>query len=259
VNSVVAEVEGRYSVNVDLHPRPYADLYAGKAKGIDRLFAVHLRDVENMEEPRWSYNWPTDGLDPLYPDDPNFKVEAVKICMGFSSYKEKFFSRALTARSGDRMHVMQRALELPTAFARKTVNVVPHTGQLALEGFSNNSDKSRLIRGLEFVDSGRKFSGVSRILEHTRRLQSIDEEYNGLLQSTIEGSTSLAEYTKWLEEKLRDSLLSAHELSVAWAEYFRMKRYEPRMSLLDKSWEYKEENEHQIRLLDFEEPEDWYY
>jgi predicted nucleotidyltransferase len=259
IRSVVAEIEDEHGVYIDLHLRPDAELFGGKSQGIDRLFASHLRDVENMEEPRWSYNWPTDGLDPLFQDDPDFKTEAAKICMGFSSFKAKFFARALAARVGEPLHAMQRALELPGAFARKAVNVVPYTGQLALEGVGSNSDKAILIRGLEIADARSQFSGVSQILEYTKRLQGVDEEYNELLQSTIEGSTSLAEYKRWLDERLRDSLLSAHELSVARGEYFRMKRHEPRMSLVERSYGNKEEIDYQLRLLDGEEPEDWYY
>lgn len=258
MSSVITEIENKYNITVDLHLRSDTELYSGKPQGIDRLFAAHLRDVEYMDEPRWSYNWPTDGLDPLYSDDPDFIVEAAKICMGFSSFKSKFFARALTAREGESMKSLQRALELPGAFARKVVNVVPYTGQLALEGIGSNSDKARVVRGLEIADAGSNFSGVSKILEHTKRLQELDDEYNELLQSTIEESTSLAEYSKWLEGKLRHSLLSAHELSVAWAEYFRMKRYEPPMSLAESSIGNIYEIEHQISILEGEEEEDWY-
>jgi predicted nucleotidyltransferase len=50
IRDVVAEIEDEHSVYVDLHLRPDAELYGGKSQGIDRLFASHLRDVENMEE-----------------------------------------------------------------------------------------------------------------------------------------------------------------------------------------------------------------
>lgn len=211
---VFRHAERRFNVPVEANILPVGATFSPLEHAIDPLFAEHLIDIQNQDEPRWSYGWPVDGLgiDPRILTEDTIRKLAIRYC----SAKSRRLTRGLVEYDGgpDYKH-LQRALELPAAIGRKVLAVVygsAHVSQAVLQDKYNATGQvARLFdtiteKGWDIADSKQRF------LE----LANLDSTYNDILGDALDGKLTHSAYGKYLSSSYEATLLLGIRVAQSW-------------------------------------------
>jgi len=219
--------ETRFKVPVEAQVLPTGALADPLKHSIDPLFAVHLSQVQQQDEPRWSYNWPLDEMPRsngyiFEKDSARIRAIAVR----YASGKSRQFTRAIVGYRGELdLQVFQRSLELPSAIGRKVLVATIEIGEVELPetGDKQAMHISTLNRLEQLTQNDDK-----QVVSDQRSLIELDGEYSHILTQTIDGSLSLLDYSMWLDKNYLHALEMAQNVSHRWAEIVSDKVLFPR-------------------------------
>jgi len=214
---IFAEVEEKYHVPVESNILSIESLFDG-AHAIDDLFAQHLIRIQGQIDPQWSYNWPVDAL--AMRTEPLSYAHVRNIALRYAHGKARQQIRALIEYRGDAdLQVMRRALELPTAIGRKVSAVINGP---TMYWQKRHEDKVAPLQVAERLglyrasDRLSDFDGVYDGYESSIELIKIDEEYNQLLEATINGQISIEDYEQWIQARYEEVCKKALAVALAW-------------------------------------------
>lgn len=222
ISEVFQAAEEEYRVLVEGNILNVSALFSPLEHSIDPLFARHLIDIQNQEEPRWSYNWPVDGLTSggvdLHPDQEQVRALAIRYCSG----KTRYLTHKRTEyRGAIDYQALRRALEIPAALGRKVLAATLGVEQVDQDLLQN---KNRIIGLLgEVLAKATEAAGYSlgEPELQMKRLAAADREYTELLNSALNGETSTESYRGWLDRRYIELLHLGHDVSAAWTEIMR--------------------------------------
>jgi predicted nucleotidyltransferase len=212
INRVIREAEDKFNVPVELSFR--AGSFDTSPTTIDALFIQHLQQIQDQDEPRWSHNWPVEGL---YWQHPLiFTPEEVRgIAVKYIGAKANQFAKSIIEYRGSvDMRSFQRALELPKSIGRKVMAATS-----AAEGETQAMTSTGVMQHrLEVLHRNSRYLSLDKHgnPSHQYSLIQLDREYDQLLSSTIEESTSLGEYSKWIEANYPMACELAFSVSRMW-------------------------------------------
>jgi len=214
IRGVFIEAEKTYNVPVESQVLPVGALSNPLEHSIDPLFAKHLLEVQEQDNPRWSYNWPVRDLrTQLLEEGDTDHIRAIAV--GYASGKARQFTRALVNFRGEPdLQVFQRALELPGAIGRKVIiatqsaeTVIPDTG-----------DKKSMITSalsrLEELAPDHFDTAVSS----QQWLIDLDKNYDEILGDVLSGTTTIANYKYWLDSNYSLAIRLAQEVAYVWGQ-----------------------------------------
>jgi hypothetical protein len=246
------DVASRFKVVVEPNVLSVDSAHRPFGHSIDTLFLDHLVDVQYMDSPRWSYEFPADFLSRSRMEyDPEHMIERNRLILQrYASGKERQCTSALASQNPEgQLHEMQRALEIPFALGRKAFSALgvipadpnqmnlPFYPPMPRSGIEILKDRSRSIDYLNgFFDtlSENGWHGATRPGEDTRRLSELDGEYSELLEIAIAGSISTSEYEKWLQTNRESALSLGRTIAAACAKAIADRQDQRNVTFLDE-------------------------
>ena len=209
-----------YKVPVESNILAVGAVYSPLEHAIDPLFAKHLLEIQEQDDPRWSYNWPVSGLAlaPSAVTKENVRMVAIRYC----SAKARRLARGLIEQSDEPDYkTMQRALELPAAIGRKVLAVANGIGfvdQSVLQ------DKDNATLGTaQFLDRiiGTGWSNFKQVLPNFLELSAIDTAYSTILTEVVVGKASEREYEDFLNQNHERSVLLGIDVASTMVDILR--------------------------------------
>lgn len=225
IRRVFTQAETMYRVPVEANVQEVGSMFEPLHHGFDPLFAEHLLEVQNQDNPRWSYNWPVDGL-AFTLIDASDTERLRRIAVRYMGAKERKFTKAAVNFRGEVDYpTMQRALELPSALGRKVLA-------------ATHSDTAETPEAVDRVGMGE--AALARLeacapawytsaIDAQRSLLQMDRDYDALLDLVLTGDASLGDYTRWVEGNYLNVCKRAVEVSRAWCEIISHKMDMPRV------------------------------
>jgi predicted nucleotidyltransferase len=228
MREVFEETQKRFKVPVEHHIVPVVSLLSPLEHTIDPLFAKHLFEIQAQDEPRWSYNWPVDGLrwgDAV--DEQQVRALAIRYC---SAKRRQLVNGTVDYRGNPNYAVMQRALELPAAIGRKVLAATDGQDKVDQQLLQ---DKSEMMGTLLDRYNSSRISYMGEPDKSLADLSELDFEYDDLLASTIGGETALKDYSEWTDVNyLRALELGAH-VATSWVEILQNNLDKPQAELAE--------------------------
>jgi hypothetical protein len=213
----IAGVAARWKIPIEAHLMTAGDLAERRPRVMrDLLFIEHLAQVASDGE--YVVGELATHLKPLIEyDSAHEQWQAAKrTAENYGLFKAAYFLIGSLASFGKPDYYrLQRAFELPSALGRKLLRLNELT---EWANSHDDPDPSYPARGFYARESLAK--GVRRLLAGTRYepcaawLVDHDAEYTKLLQSTMQGDTSIADYEAWLEGVHRPAMRRALALSI---------------------------------------------
>lgn len=213
INGVLRQAEEAFNVPIEANIHPSDPLTTPTPSTIDSLFIQHLIEIQDQDSPRWSYNWPLDGMLYRHPDQLT-SAEIRTIALNYIAAKASQFAHSITEYRGNAdIKVLQRALELPKSIGRKAL-----IATTAAEGETTAmSPTGALQHRLEVYNPRYSIFGYNRDgPSQQARLINLDKEYEALLQATITNSTSIEEYKNWIEGNYQQATELAFSVTRVW-------------------------------------------
>jgi hypothetical protein len=218
IRGVFAAARERYKVPIESHILPDAVLLRKAQHGVDSLFASHLLEVAaSPDDPSWTRNNPVQYLKAGGLEEPDPYRDRL-IAEAYVSEKRNNFTKVLgNLDRGMDVDALQRALELPSAIGRKVLvashedgDIIPHISEKA-------ATREAVLRKTEELAP----EGFECAADSQRQLIAFEQEYSEMLDSVLDGATTLEAYDAWLQHAYEPAVLAAHSVSSAWAAYFR--------------------------------------
>lgn len=213
----IAEVATEWRVPVEANVISAPDLAQRRRRFVrDSLFMEHLAsvarsgkyvvgDVETYLQPHVTY----DSAQQQW-------LAARLVTQHYTSWKGIYFLEGSVAVLGQpNYHKLQRAFELPSALGRKLLRLVELTEWTSEHGEQNTSYPEQ-----EFYARQSLAERVRGIVADTPYTTSVDwlanhdNEYTQLLQSTLQGETTITDYATWLKDVYQPAMRHALRLSV---------------------------------------------
>lgn len=227
IRCVFTSAETMFHVPVEANVLEVGAMFEPLQHGFDPLFAEHLLEVQDRDDPRWSYNWPVNGL-ALTQFNMDDSERLRRIAVGYMGAKERKFTKAVVNYRGEVDYpTMQRALELPSALGRKVLAATYAEDVVMPEVVDRESMGDAALARLEACVPEWYKSAV-----HAQRsLLHMDREYDALLDLVLTGDVSLVDYKKWIDGNFPTACKRAVEVSRAWCEIITHKMDMPRKDL----------------------------
>lgn len=214
IRDVFQVAENDFNVPIEPHVLPVGALFNPLEHSIDPLFAEHLIAVQYQNEPRWSYNWPVDGLQ-FYRIEATDEERLRAIAVRYASGKSRQFAKAVVGYRGEAdLHVLQRALELPGAIGRKVIAATRKADEEAPNLGDKHGMSDITIQKLgQFAPEWYR-----RAVDYQGYLHNLDQSYDQLLRSALDGDTTVEAYGGWLQENYLYACKMAHEVAYVWSQ-----------------------------------------
>lgn len=219
IGEAVNQARRRYQVPIEKHILASEALYDPLLHSIDPLFADHLLEVER-DRPEWvrTHNSIVSLLSDVIldqNDDEALRTLAVR----YTSGKLRELGDALSSYDGEPdLTVMRRSLELPSAIGRKILPATRKPGEATIPHISQKAQMvTETLARLERWAPQWHDTAAAQM----RRLADLDQAYNQLLRSTLDGTASLPEYKAWLEENYLEACKQAYAVAYAWIDIIR--------------------------------------
>lgn len=186
-----ARQEGIYA-RVEEHFEPEIPLI--KPGQTDPQYLAHFRRVI-ASQPTWAVNDPLDYLCSAEPSED----ELLRDVIGFVSGKRAKFAAAATDEDMD-YRVLQRALELPVAIARKVKQVM--TARYGEDAPTEDKNHMRRIGSevlVSFIEDGIGYAKLAS--ESHLQLSELDKTYTSVLQESLQ-SKDVIRYEAYLRSSV---------------------------------------------------------
>ncbi|HEX7633152.1 MAG TPA: nucleotidyltransferase domain-containing protein [Candidatus Saccharimonadales bacterium] len=228
IRSVTRGAQDRYHVYIEPTILQQTALDSPLENNVDTLFRGHLADICS-KQPEWCFNDPAGLIESYSLSDPqaikiNTQAGLKFLAIAYTSGKLRQLARGLSSPSDDpNYEMLQRALEVPASIGRKMVALASVNDSGSDLANRNNSFKA-------FVELSSRLDPKYQTLlpldgEAMRNdliaLKTADDTYSALLESTLEGSTSIGEYRDWITERYRPICRLAYRIACDWHQVAR--------------------------------------
>ena len=219
LRKLFSEAEDTYNVSVEAAVYPAGSLYTPSLHTIDPLFARHLLEVQGMEDPVWSHNWPVDALRQIAYS--HLSEEYLRRLAGaYISGKARQLTRASVNYRGEAdTHDMQRALELPAAIGRKILPIF-----MDEENIPRIEDKKGTVSSVLRV-TNEQMIYAEYVLSDFHKLLEINREYDQMLAQVVKSQITIGAYKDWLNENYLPAIESGIAFTNAWANHAVTRHY----------------------------------
>ncbi len=218
IRTVLQAAETRYRVPIEEHVVPRGALKNPLEHNIDPLFMRHLVAVQR-NQPHWQRNSPIPAS--LFANSID-RDRVVEIAVAYCSGKAQQFARALMKRNDAiDLHTLQRAFELPATIGRKVLVAIFSDGLAPKVENRIIFDKgwtTQLVKQL-LESIGGVHAGAA---DQLGKLATLNSDYSRLLEATLAGQTTTADYATWLSEHAQLAYQLAHDTSYSWTEVLKM-------------------------------------
>lgn len=217
VRGVFTEAEDRFHVPIEAHMLEFNSSGRPSEHTLDPLLLNHLFEIQEQDDPRWSYNWPLSYLSIFLPEEDPSEAQLRHLAQRYSTAKMRQFAHALTDYRGEvNYKTLQRALELPTALGRKVIaaTIDPEMGQ-APHPLPPADSNDIMLTKLANLPQPKQGDEAARTM---RQLAMFNREYSSLLELTIDGNVTTGVYSDWLERNYLYICQQAHDLAYHWKE-----------------------------------------
>jgi len=207
------EVSHRWRVPVEANAQPWLAIESPLRNGLDIAFASHLKHI--AADDRWRAGNPTADLR-VDVDRETYEAFLLPATVKYLASKRKKFAHELMEVSDEPdLKVMQRALELPTAVARKILSL-KEPPEIADKADNKQAAVAYCHQIMIDLRPGTTFFENEDEAGNFMELVAANAEYSEALDATVTGALSIGDYELWLNDHYRVSLQRAHNVALYW-------------------------------------------
>lgn len=212
---IFRQVSHEYNLPIETSAHPVGALGNGLRHTIDISFARHLHQMDDTSS--WRYG------KPIWPNweqqDSHATIDRLlPATLAYLANKRKSFAGALLEddRQPDYKR-LQRAFEVPAAIGRKIVMLYHSSGPEEVDPANKvQASEFVLAKMAEIADNDPRVEPGA--IEKFRLLCNQNSYYTNLLEQTVTGQTTLADYRQWLQENYLAAYEFAHDTSLFWEQ-----------------------------------------